>query len=175
MIEFENGSIEANNAQLRRRVRAALQRHALNLQDLSLHWTFGSARTEALSLHGSGLPTPAASDASGAPQDHPPMRGGGGGLCRMYYSKYKDKFHNGEFMDWSAAAKSYNAEKAKEESQILKDLEDEARQATQVCREQFSQHGAAGRGQLTSRGEITFRATVEIALRCDADEDDSSA
>ena len=51
----------------------------------------------------------------------------------------------------------------------------EARQATQVCREQFSQHGAAGRGQLTSRGEITFRATVEIALRCDADEDDSSA
>ena len=55
------------------------------------------------------------------------------------WQKYKDKFHNGEFMDWSAAAKSYNAEKAKEESQILKDLEDEARQATQFCREQFFQ------------------------------------
>ncbi len=88
-FEMENGEVEANNAQLRRRVKVALQQRSLSIQDLSVFWNFSLAKSQSTSMFGNTiLRVEEAPRTADSEQPDCKMGGGGGGLHRLYYSTY---------------------------------------------------------------------------------------
>ena len=171
-IEYENGTTEACNALLRRRIRQAIQSRKLDVKDLSCHWVITSSRHEASAITGDktmdelnkAATDELNKDVSAAKAK---MRGGGGGLCRAYINRFKDshKLPSGR-LDFRTLIRDYNAEKAKgADSTILADLIERAATATKVCRAAFSVHGKKRGSYMTSFGVLKTdgakRARVE--------------
>ena len=149
--ELDNGDVESRNAVLRRRVKHCLQQKALELADLSMHWIFNDARSEAAWIGGVSLPVvPAADDGTEAPVK---MKAGGGGLCRGFISEYKDEYldEKGQ-VSFTMARDAYQAEVEKPSSEKLDAIRDKAKQAIQIYRDSFQRHGTHSKGSLSSFG-----------------------
>ena len=153
-VEFENANVESTNAQLRRRVKAALQQKVLDLIDLICYLVFIESKAEALEVYGQGMASlqPAIEDTTGTT---PVMRGGGGGMARKFISKFKDKYldESGK-VDLGAATAGYNSEKSLPQSDLLDEIRDSARRGTLACREAFKAYGRKRAGPLSSFGTL---------------------
>ena len=169
VAQGDNGSIEANNAQLRRRAKVATQQKKLDLADLSTFFVLGESKAESLLLYGQGPPqveagTSGAPAASGPSAEPPKMAGGGGGLCRKYISTfchlYKDE--SGQ-VDITAATAAYrHAQTDPDQAEVLASLADDARRGTLAVREAFQKFGRKSVAPLSAFGRVK-RNQGEIA------------
>ena len=156
LVECDNGSVEASNAGLRRRAKAALQCRYLDLQDLSMYWVFDDCRAEASSLF--GTPIGAQVGVEKEEQQQTQQRKGGGGTARAWISIHKHEFKlpNNE-LDVHAATKAYSEAKARDPEAVIAECEAVGRLATLAWRENGLQQGSrqSAFGTIRSRDILT--------------------
>ncbi len=161
--EWENGTVEANNALLRRRIRQAIQSRKVDVKDLSCHWVISAGRAEANAITGDDT----IKELSLAPvQDAKKMRGGGGGMYRAYIHRFKDdhRLPSGR-LDFATLTRMYNAEKAMgDASVVLNDLRESARRATAACKAAFRVHEKKRGSYLTRFGVVKSDGVKRVRM-----------
>ena len=144
LSEFEDGSVEAMNAQTRRHVKSKVQCHKIDLTTLSSLTTVQQANKEESSVFGMDEHTVDSKDVGIDGEEEPAkMKGGGGGLWRAFISRFYQQHIDPitHKINFKSLALSYKAEKSDPDITTLSDLKPAAELATESTRAAFRASG----------------------------------
>ena len=136
-VELENVCVETANAHIHRSIKRAVQSKLTSLEDVSSQWQLKFDRAQHCKLWGAS--TYRADDVAAAELEaEEGQQRGGGGLQRAFFSQIKDECRDPETgkLCFKKAWKRYYEEVAKERSEILESIVEDARQATETRKAQ---------------------------------------